>query len=198
MSFRFLSPPLRPQRGSERRAKIRLLLWVLLGLVVVDWHYETFWKGGTIHTLWAPDRAAYLSFDGLPIEVRSTLRHQRYDVRSGTNFVRAHRSISSRWERRITEYTLNIRAGSDELLLPIDEDQCFVTFEIAAPSAANHFQLRARHDDHRPLQVADVRYFGAEALPKTMRARVGSLLVEQVACADVNRSEAELLTMLHL
>ena len=80
-----------------------------------------------MHLLSGADKVGVPSFDGRPIKIESTIfRRQRYEVRAGTNFVRVIQvpKMLDGANRRSTEYTLDIREGDDELLLPIDDAQC--------------------------------------------------------------------------
>ncbi len=170
-----------------------MLLGLLVFLVLVAGHYEL-GKSGTIHLLLPPEGAA-LSFDGKPVEIQSTMVHQRFEVRPGPNFVRVING--NHLGGPFNEFSLDIREGFDAVLVPASEEQCFVSFELsrAGPPTAG-LRLRGRHDDRRPLEVGGVRYFGVAALPKAGTAQAGALLVEQIACVDVHRSETEILSLI--
>jgi hypothetical protein len=159
----------------------------IIGLVLLIGAYKMMFSSGVVHLLIPLGRTVELEVDGQ----RAT--HASSGVGGGDGHSGTHVSyVISRGAHRIRlldsdgtsyGYEVTIKNGFDELVLPIDANQCFMSLNFYPGLKPT---VTEWHVDHQPVPVSDSIYVGADSIPA--RIPSGVIAIEPVACAEANQA----------
>jgi len=174
--------------------KIRLVL--VLGALVVAagfFAFTRFFGNGTLHVLSVGTTGVELVVDGKPLQPSSTRGdHFRYSVPQGSHQVK----VTDKSTGQDVSYTVDVRSGFNDFVLPVRADQCFARFDMTEAA----YSRTAKEADVPPvkqrykntgaaIELPSSTYFSFEEMPDKRRKRQSVYLLRDLPCSFVDNEE---------
>jgi hypothetical protein len=177
--------------------KVRLMLLgviVVGGAVVAGGIY--FGGSGELYVVNDGQRVE-LSIDGKVVPAATSSKaHVKFDAPQGQHKVTL-KNLESGESR---SFDVNVSSGFTELVLPMDEDQCFARFDVTKfmyegtfNKSANKPTISNRFEASKPFELPSSSYFSVESLPKKLKKRSKAYLMRAVPCEALRRPDPELM-----
>lgn len=174
--------------------KIRLIGVGVVLLVIAAVAGFTFMKGdGTVHLVAAPNSTLELVVNGQVLAPKSSqYDHQKYDLPQGKHEIEV-RDPAAQTSKK---YSLEVKNGFAEFLLPKDDDQCFARFDVTDTLYSSKGSLPEVTDKWtraEPIDVPGTAYFHEDEAPSSIKQGNKVHLVLAVPCSRISGNDAAIL-----
>ena len=180
--------------GIMTKIKLGFLALILLGVGGISLRAYLFGEGW-VHVMFPADDIGTLKVDGKEVKAHQPRnRTHTFLVKQGKHQISVERPSGAS-----TAYSLDIKDGFAFMLVPIDDQQCFVVIDVTDSrygGGKGPSKVLARYTTHGPVDVPDCPYFGEESLPDNIKSSATARLVRDIPCAMASYGDAQLLTAL--
>lgn len=174
------------------KIRVVLVLVVLMGAAGF-FLFTKFFGNGTLHVLSVGTTGVELVVDGKPLPPSSTRGdHFRYSVPQGPHEVK----VTDKSTGKDVTYTVDVKSGFNDFVLPVRGDQCFVRFDMTQAA----YSRTGKDADMPPVQqryknaggvieLPSSTYFSFEEMPNKRRKRESVYLLRDLPCAFIDSDE---------